>query len=116
MGRANPVTQADMPNQKATHVPDPCGCNRFLFQRATTQSRVSDYLISSSPSEWIQQLNPHRTNVIPERRYIMAAINLGDKTPDFFISVTLKDKTKLRDVLKNKKVIWLFTFSILLEI
>ena len=44
----------------------------------------------------------------------MADINLGDKAPDFSLPVTLKDKMKLSDVLKDQKVIlnfYLFDFA-----
>jgi peroxiredoxin len=44
----------------------------------------------------------------------MTDINVGDKAPDFALPITLKDKTKLSDVLKDKKVIlafYLFDFA-----
>jgi len=38
----------------------------------------------------------------------MADINVGDKTPDFSLPITLKDKMTLSDMLKDKKVVLAF--------
>lgn len=38
----------------------------------------------------------------------MAAINVGDKAPDFSLPMTLEDKMTLSDVLKGKKVVLAF--------
>jgi hypothetical protein len=42
------------------------------------------------------------------RRFIMAAINEGDKAPDFSLPITLENKMTLSDVLKDKKVVLAF--------
>ena len=38
----------------------------------------------------------------------MANIQVGDKAPDFSLPITLTDKMRLSDVLKEKKVILAF--------